>query len=535
MRSAVLYNFLLEANLMASLAIVLMIVLRASLRRPLGNGALSFGWLLVALRLLLPFSLPNPIIYSIRTSNMPDAAIRPIAGQIQVRLRDMFEGLSMRGQDGSLVGNAATSLREGMFDASLPITLSKIYLVGVVLVLAWFVIINLRFRRQLKADRIEPLTGKLLEDYRALCQTLKVKPLSVYLIDPLPSACLVGVFRPHIALPLTVAPKDVLHVLRHEIGHYQNRDHLYGVLRLLCCALHWFNPLVWLAAHLSYTDSELRTDERVTASLPDPDKEAYANVLVLSAARHSAPGLAVLATGMTQTHRKLKARVLGVLKGKKPLRLMSIAFVLLSSMLLVGAFATSEAVLNPRLTRLSPAPKGQQITSDQQALSFARELLRRDELGLRPRSDLHWELIDNRVSPGEYIIAANLPDENRALHSVSFDERGRLLFLANHDSSWEEGYASAPDFLTQVQTDQLAQDVLSWLRMMNPEEAIGITNWVSDRGRTGDDIYINFHFMDEDARFMHGEVPVVSVSVQVTPVTRIIRVNFRPNPLDGNG
>lgn len=60
MRTAILYNFLLEANLMASIAIILMLILRKTLRKPLGNTALSFGWLLIAIRLLFPLSLPTP-------------------------------------------------------------------------------------------------------------------------------------------------------------------------------------------------------------------------------------------------------------------------------------------------------------------------------------------------------------------------------------------------------------------------------------------------------------------------------------------
>lgn len=423
MRTAILYNFLLEANIMASIAIILMLIARTTLRKPLGSKALSFGWLLIAIRLLLPLSLPNPFIYLIRTPYAPDAAIRPIAGQVQVRLSDFFDSLSARGlQAGNLVQQTAGNLREGMFNASLPITLSKVYLAGLIIVLLWFVFINVRFRRQLKIDRIEPLTGKLLEDYRALCATLKVKPIPVYLIDPLPSACLVGVFRPHIALPLTVSPKDAMHVLRHELGHYQNRDHLFGVLRLLCCAVHWFNPLVWLAAHTSYTDSELRTDERVTLSLPTPEKEAYANVLVLSAARHSAPGLAVLATGMTQTHKKLKARVLGVLNGKKPLRWLSASFALVSMMLLLGAFATQEAPIKPRLVKLSPAVTVQHITTQEQVIAeeegFLAEFIQEGRYWFNPEDVALARLL----VPDAYIPAFNPIAQLAAQYPEMFEQ-----------------------------------------------------------------------------------------------------------------
>lgn len=88
MRSALIYNFLIEANIMASIAILLMIPLRKLFRKQLGNSAICFGWLLVAIRLLCPLSLPNPFIREIRPAFLSDETIRPIAGQIKVRLVD---------------------------------------------------------------------------------------------------------------------------------------------------------------------------------------------------------------------------------------------------------------------------------------------------------------------------------------------------------------------------------------------------------------------------------------------------------------
>ncbi len=93
MRSAVIYNFLIEANIMASIAILLMIPLRKLLRKQLGNSALCFGWLLTAIRLLCPLSLPNPFIHEIRPAYIYDMTIRPIAGQIKIRLIDAITDL----------------------------------------------------------------------------------------------------------------------------------------------------------------------------------------------------------------------------------------------------------------------------------------------------------------------------------------------------------------------------------------------------------------------------------------------------------
>ena len=93
MRSAYLYNFLIEANIMAVIAILLMIPLRRFFRKTLGNSALCFGWLLIAIRLLLPLSLVNPLIHEIRPTYLDDTVIRPIAGQVKVRVVDAIGDL----------------------------------------------------------------------------------------------------------------------------------------------------------------------------------------------------------------------------------------------------------------------------------------------------------------------------------------------------------------------------------------------------------------------------------------------------------
>ena len=240
MRSAYIYNFLIEANIMACIAILLMIPLRKFFRKQLGNNALCFGWLLTAIRLLCPLSLKNPLIYTIRPDYIWDDAIRPIAGQIKVRvsdaageLADMF--FSMNNQPAA---DAANRLQDGIEYATASVTLAKVWALGVLLVAAWFLFSNVRFRLRLRADRIEPISGKLLEQFETLCRIRGIKPIPVYFTDPLPSACLVGVFRPYIALPLSASPQDAIHVLTHEICHVKNRDHIWGVLRLLCCAIH---------------------------------------------------------------------------------------------------------------------------------------------------------------------------------------------------------------------------------------------------------------------------------------------------------
>ena len=344
MRTALFYNFFIEANLMAVIAIALMSVIRKYLRRPLGSSALCFGWLLIALRLLLPISFVNPLIHTIRSPFAPDIAIRPIAGQIKVRAGDLISSVGkMLWRAGDKTGSRAISnIRTDMETGAISILLFKIYLIGFALIVLWLVYRNVRFYRALLKGRVDTLSGEQAARYRDLCAAHNVKPVPVYLVDPLPAAGLVGVFRPHIVLPLTTPPDEMDMTLSHELCHLKHRDNLWSLLRLVCCAVHWFNPLVWMAASMSRTDLEMKCDDAVTDTMDEQQKETYAKVLVQSAARKPVIGLALLEACMTMTGKRLKQRVSAIVKGTKPVRALSVAFAVAAAMCLAGAFATSE-------------------------------------------------------------------------------------------------------------------------------------------------------------------------------------------------
>ena len=517
MRSAVIFNFLIEANIMASIAILLMIPLRKCFREQLGNGALCFGWLLVALRLLLPLSLVNPLIHEIRSPYAADEAIRPIAGQIKVRVTDAVSDLSnafWRAENREAY-NLTRSLSDRMYNASLSRTLVKIWLAGMVLAATWFLFVNIRFRLRLRAERIEPISGDLLDRYRAICSERGVRPVPVYYTDPLPSACLVGVLRPYIALPLSASPQDAVHVLTHEVCHLKNRDHLWNVLRLICCAVHWFNPLVWLAASMSRTDSELRCDDRVTQPMDEAQRRAYAGVLVLAAARRNAPGVGVLATGMTMTGKRLKTRVTAVMQKKPPLRWLTVAFVVLSSICLVGAFATSETKeqleMGVGLTEryiTDDLSGSRKLDTEEQALQYARELFE----GLQ--SGEQGEPI--RVSrSGENCWEAWIgPEDEAAVFFAFFRDDGVVITLSRvrEFGSWR-GSAGAlynrevitSSFMDPEEQEKVGRWVMGEIERLNPGAAgmLRDAEMVSVR-ISGDEKCIELHAEPKDSRYDLG-------------------------------
>ena len=72
-------------------------------------------------------------------------------------------------------------------------------------------------------------------------------------------------------------------IFRHELHHLQRCDVDTKVFLCLCNALCWFNPLVWIATRKAADDLERSCDEIVTEKMGNPERLAYAKLLLESA------------------------------------------------------------------------------------------------------------------------------------------------------------------------------------------------------------------------------------------------------------
>jgi beta-lactamase regulating signal transducer with metallopeptidase domain len=164
---------------------------------------------------------------------------------------------------------------------------------------------------------------------------------NVYETDRIRSPFVLGFVRPKIYLPAGLADADLSYILCHERTHIKRRDYLVKPVAFLALAIHWFNPLVWLAYFLLNADMEMSCDERVIKELGGEVKTVYSNALLALSTGKRLVGLSPLAFG----EGGVKERVKNVLNFKKRSRVIIVAAVVLLAMLTVG-FAVNKANSN---------------------------------------------------------------------------------------------------------------------------------------------------------------------------------------------
>lgn len=431
-RSMTFFNFLLEATLAGSVLILVMLVLRLVFRKRIGSRLVYLAWILVAVRLLVPVAIPNPLMDSLRPTLSHDTGARPVADQVRVRYQDTMDQIAYRLSVAAY--ESGSPLQQNLSDFTHELEtytsygwLGKAYLLmyamGSLLVAAIFTGRHIRFRRKIRRNIIGPLEGAQLDVYLQTCAHFHVKAIPAMYADPLPSPCLVGVFKPMIVLPLTLPKEGYCEALLHELNHYRTRDTWWALLRCVCCVVHWFNPLVWIAQRLVKIDCELACDEKVAIQLTPEERLHYANTLVCTAMQAYAPAAGVLATGMTMTGKRLKQRINAILHLKAVQRVAAVLVAIVLVLFTVAAFSTAES-----------SQQTQQMTTDTSAYPFSSDdSYPEPDVALgQPVSPVQLSDVQAATAQAKQYLCALYP-EDQAMIETTYAYQVRLF----GQSSWE--------------------------------------------------------------------------------------------------
>ena len=341
---------MVEVIITSSVLILVIIALRFILRGKISLRLQYALWVLVAIRLLVPFSLfsspvsvmnvvpdiSSGIVAETPTDNLDTGnAYNPIApDNVGENIPAVSEGnTNLSGAGGN---NASINTPEPQTPLAVMDILRIIWLAGTGIFAFCFILSNTVFYIRLKR-RAEPVGV-------AGC------PIPVYWAAKLPSPCLFGLFRPSIYLtPESFESDNRLHyIVTHELTHRRHLDHIWSLIRGICLIVHWFNPLVWLAAILSKRDCELACDEGALLKLGEDSRIDYGKTLIsMMTAKNAPTSLLCSATTMTGGKRGIKERIILIAKKPKMLATTLIAVLVIAAVAMGCTFTGAKKEGSP--------------------------------------------------------------------------------------------------------------------------------------------------------------------------------------------
>jgi len=296
-------HYLLRGKISARLQYTLWLVLLVRLLLPLsiGKTALSVANLLPKAESAAVMQTEPAAAPPAQAASTPEPAA-PVA-PVQTPAQPVQRPASMPAQ--AETGSAEPEKSAQKHAVSVWKIFMLVWASGAALLGLWFLFCNLRYGRQLRAGVLRAIAPKEGRPAVRLTQTAL-------------SPCLFGLFPPAIYVTMDCAQDEQLlhHCAEHEYTHYLHRDHIWAVLRGVCLALHWFDPLVWWAAALSRTDAELFCDEDTVRRLGEDARADYGRSLIRMTCRERVDPLSA-ATTMSGRGGQLKTRIVSITKHPK--------------------------------------------------------------------------------------------------------------------------------------------------------------------------------------------------------------------------
>ncbi len=339
-----LFSHWAELSLGTGAVILLLLLLCPLLERYSPARWRCWVWLILATRLMLPWSLsgpwspfqlflPGPTERPIPTAAVESALLEGDALQTDGETEELIlmEGTGASEIPGAAVENAAFSTGEA---------LALVWVLGTVAMLGWHSFAYLHFARRVRR------WSRPAGHYEGV-------PVVECLAAESP--LLLRFRNPTIVLPRGMEGEDRAFALLHEYTHCRRGD-LWRKLFLLCAnALHWWNPAAWLLRRAGERDIEMACDEAVLEGKDLEYRRRYGEALLHTlTAPMGAAG--AMTTGFALGMGGLKKRFAALVEERsRPFGRSSLALALCLA-LLGGTLVSCSEAAGGELESLRPSP-----------------------------------------------------------------------------------------------------------------------------------------------------------------------------------
>ena len=272
----------LEMSIYGSIAILAVLLFRLIFRK-CPKSILILFWLVVGLRLILPFNFNSPtsalnigMLFVPKTGVTEDVRYDPETRLREATTVDRTVQQTAQSSAPAVADNAAAadSHATGTLQDQTENKASNVSL-KTILPIIWISVAGAMLI--FSAVRYAMFYSKARWSSRSFDGRY-------YMANDIDSPFVVGVFNPKIFFPINMDDNEREYVLNHEWTHIKNKDGLTKLVSYIILCIHWFNPLVWIAFFMLCADIEMRVDEETTNNFSLAMVKEYCKSLVRHAA-----------------------------------------------------------------------------------------------------------------------------------------------------------------------------------------------------------------------------------------------------------
>ena len=444
-----LFQNVLTASFHGSIVILAVIILRLVLKKT-PKKFLCLLWLLAGIRLLMPFEIRSDL------SLQPD--YEPVT-QVQWQQSEAYSHISEENQPVENSVEAAPAVTEAPASVSpavpaepvqsLPAETHPTVEVETKREIHWLSLLPWVWLAVAGCFAIYSLYSYLRLKYQVR-EAIKIP--GGWECDRIDTAFILGFLKPRIYIPMGMPRSVRKHILAHERTHLEKGDHWFKMIGFLALAIHWFNPLVWVAYILLCKDIEMACDERVVQFMELEERKAYSAALLSCSTNRAHFAACPVAFGEVS----VKYRIKSVLNYKKPSFWISLAGVI-AIVFVAVCLVTSPTAEVPDAN----APAAETLSPEEQARNDTLKKCHEDLEALFAREEFYYDASASNDQGSTLWLTELYKQGNNTMWKYNPSDSpdvtdGRLEYEGNH-YAYQSG--------SWIQTDSQDEEFDAWLNL----------------------------------------------------------------------
>lgn len=317
-------NFLITLggiSLAMSVVIILMLALQKPIKKRFTAVCRYIIWSVIIIRLCIPVSLniiPSLITLpreEIKTEVTQDLPLTQSEQNIAVGEKTEIHNTPAPNNTPSL-GTPEPQKGFELTEEHIVTALFFVWAAGALVFIAMTLVNYITNARTLDKS-LRHTDSNTLNKYMKLCENEGIKRIpSLYISSVATSPMVYGFIKPKVILPDMDFEKNSLDcILRHELVHYSRHDLIIKLISMLANALHWFNPLVYMACTQHSVETELSCDEVALEMRSASERLDYGSSMLEIVKR--CKGVPKLTTGFNPKKKAVKERFESIVDQKR--------------------------------------------------------------------------------------------------------------------------------------------------------------------------------------------------------------------------
>ena len=304
------FVWLWRTSWQGSLVVALVVLTQALLPKQISPRWRHALWLLVVIRLALPWSIETRL-----------SLFNWVSPSLPALSKKTTPGVATQGQFQESDNPQGETIAPALEGRAWRLAQRCLWLAGAALLSGHLFLTTYRLSRAIRRQRpvTDPAVLKLFEDCK---QEMNVStPLTLVETSSVSSPALLGFIRPRLLLPAGLprgfSPEELRYIFLHELGHLKRWDIPLNWLMSLTLIIHWFNPLVWYAFRRLRADRELACDALALTHAHETERRPYGNTIIKLLEHFSRPAIVPGLLGILEPQNQMKRRINMIAKFRK--------------------------------------------------------------------------------------------------------------------------------------------------------------------------------------------------------------------------